>query len=487
MEEKKCGVTFSKVTALLCALVMLFGLIAFFGGEMTRNIKYLNEQIESKNEQIQQQESRIEQLEQDIARYQQQKQEKEDELAKIQKEQEAAIQDVEAKEKALQQAENDLDKVCTRSYYSSWSCSTKCKSLHTAVSNRKTELNNAKNALGDYEDIKDDIEDLAEDIARTEGNIETAQDYIAELKAERKEFRSELAGAWFMVIFKTLAMLLALGGLGLLAKIFYTGEQSKLTIFAVAGLAASALLFLIAGAINNALFENAPLAYLLLSPYTWNLAVMGLFAAVLLKKTDKPVVLRNIAVVLTVILGVLAFALGASFTGLLYAAAMICAAFVIVPLVFTEYIDIAKHIFLSIITFGIWQLVWVYHVTKNLNKVEDVEERRPARELLLSLFLAFYYPFWLYKTAEGVEDYGKENGKEFKIDVLCIAFSFISPLFATVLIQNKINVVVGKPVLAPVETAETLEQVEAEAVEEEAEAVEAEAKVVEEAEQEVCN
>ena len=156
---------------------------------------------------------------------------------------------------------------------------------------------------------------------------------------------------------------------------------------------------------------------------------------------------------------------------------MICAAFVIVPLVFTKYIDIAKHIFLSLITFGIWCLVWVYHVTKNLNEVEGVEERKPARELLLCLFLPLYMPFWLYKTAEGVEDYGKENGKAFKIDILCIAFAFVCPLFATVLIQNKINVVAGKPVPAEpaVEEAPVEEAAPAEAEEAagEAEAVEA--------------
>lgn len=465
MEEKKCGTTFLKVTALLCALMMLVGLIAFFSGDLTAKIDNLNEQIAFKNEKIKIQEDRITELKEDITEYQQELQRKEAELAEAKEEQAAAIKEVEAKEAALDQAEKDLDKVCTRSYYSSWSCSTRCKSLHTAVSNRQSELSAARKALGDYEEIEEDIEDLKDDIAEAEADIKDAEERIEELKAERKKLKSELSGAWFVVIFKVVAMLLALGGLGLLVKNFYTETQDQFTLYGIFGLAASSVLFLIVNAINNAFFENLPFAYLLLSPHTWNLAAMTLLVVILRGEAGKPVVLRNIAVVLMVITGLLLIASGAIVSGVLYAAAMICAAFVIVPLVFTEYIDIAKHIFLSLITFGVWQLVWIYHVTKNLNKVEAVEERKPARELLLSLFLAFYYPFWLYKTAEAVEDYGMENGKEFKIDVLCIAFSFVSPLFATVLIQNKINVVVGKPV--PVET---FEQVEAEVAEEVTEA-----------------
>ena len=73
------------------------------------------------------------------------------------------------------------------------------------------------------------------------------------------------------------------------------------------------------------------------------------------------------------------------------------------------------------------------------------------------MFLVLYYPYWLYKTAEGVEDYGKEKDKAFKIDVLCIAFSFVCPLFATVLIQNKINVIVGKTVFEELVTVEISE------------------------------
>lgn len=115
-----------------------------------------------------------------------------------------------------------------------------------------------------------------------------------------------------------------------------------------------------------------------------------------------------------------------------------------VPLVFTKYIVIAKHLFLSVITCGIWTYVWIYHVTKNLNEVADAETRKPAIETLLCMFLPLYFAYWLYKTAESVELYAAEEGKACHLESLALIFAFVCPLFATVLIQSKINWIVGR-------------------------------------------
>lgn len=74
-----------------------------------------------------------------------------------------------------------------------------------------------------------------------------------------------------------------------------------------------------------------------------------------------------------------------------------------------------------------------------------MQQRKPVCELLLFMFLPFYSIYWMYKTAEYVELYGIENGRQDKISVLCLIFTLVSPLFATVLIQDKINLIVGKP------------------------------------------
>ena len=448
MEQKKFTVTFAKVTALLCALALLLGVIAFFSSSASDKIEYLNRSISAKKESITQNEDRIAQRSEDIVAYEQSKQTAEAALVTAQEDLETATTQATDAQTQLTKAESNLDAVCWRSYYSSWSCTEACQPLHTEVSNKKTVLDNANDVVDTCEDnvssIQNNISSIDSDIAQAESDIKDAESYIAQLEEEVSKLKSELAGAWAIMILKSVAMILVVGGLGLLVKSFYTETVDNFTLYACGGLAAGSLLFFISGAINNATWENAPLLYILLNPHVWNIVVMALLGTVLLKKTEKPVLFRNIAVVAAAIMLVLGF-VTLSAACILYAVAMICTAFVIVPLVFTQYINIAKHIFLSLITFGIWQLVWTYHVTKNLNEVPGVEARRPAAELLLCMFLPFFYPYWLYKTAESVEVYGMEKGKEFKIDILCIAFAFVCPLFATVLIQNKFNVIVGKP------------------------------------------
>lgn len=448
MEQKKISVTFPKVTALLCALALLAGLIAFFSSSATKTIAYLNQSLAAQKDSITDNENRISQLQADIVTYQQDKQTAEAALATAEEDLTAANAQAATAQNQLNQAETALDAVCWRAYYSSWSCTETCRPLHTEVSNKTTALNSANDLVDTCENAvsstQSRITSIDNDIAQAEQDIKDAESRIQQLKADISKIRSQLAGAWAILILRILAMILAVGGLGLFVKSFYTETVDKFTLYACGGLAASSLLFFISGAINNTVWENAPLLYILASPHTWNIVVMALLGTVLLKKTEKPVMFRNIAVVAAVIMLLLAI-ISLNVPCMLYAVAMICTAFVIVPLVFTQYISIAKHIFLSLITFGIWQLVWTYHVTKNLNEVPGAEIRRPAIELLLCMFLPFFYPYWLYKTAESVEVYGKENGKAFRIDIVCIAFAFVCPLFATVLIQNKINVIAGKP------------------------------------------
>ena len=132
----------------------------------------------------------------------------------------------------------------------------------------------------------------------------------------------------------------------------------------------------------------------------------------------------------------------ALFTSFCSAVAFILVSLVLVPCVFTEYLDIAKHIFFTIITFGIWHLIWMYNFTENLNKVEQAEKRAPIRELLLCALLPLYYIFWTYKTAENTELYAEEKGKSFNISILCLALSVICPLLASIIIQDKTNIIV---------------------------------------------
>ncbi len=450
MEKKKIPVNLKTVTSLLCALVALFSLIAFAASEPGAMIDFRNGLIDQTKSSITYNEETIASCQGQIATYNQDIVTLQEQIPELTAALDAATEEVTAAKAALNQAESALDQVCTRSYYSSWSCNADCRSLHNNVSSKKNAVEAANDHVKDCQEAitqnEQQVKDLEEEIKNNEDRIADCQANIEELKEELAELRGLLAGDWFGLIFKILGIILGIGGLGLFAKILLGNEEDKkFQLIACGAVAASALVFFIATAIESVIWQSAPLLYILLNPYSYTMLIMAMFAGVILEKAQKPVVFRTVAIVAAVIAVLVSATIGNVFVCFVFAAAMICLAFVIVPLVFTEYINIAKHIFLSFITLGIWQLVWIYHVTKNLNKVSGVVARTPRNELLLSMFLPFFYPYWLFKTAEYVEAYGQEKGQKIELEILAIAFAFVCPLFATVLIQNKINVLASKP------------------------------------------
>ena len=448
MNEQKTVFTFSKVTAILCAVTALFCLIAFFSGSMMQPIKYINRQIESTKESIIESEEYITELQAEIEAYEASITAKQTELAEAQAAIETAKADVTTAYDALKKANTDLDAVCARSYYSSYFCEGECKALHDAVSTCSDAYTKANGVVAQceaaVEDINYAIASINENIQSCKSSISRTESRIADLKAELKELKGELTGAWFSLILNFLLMIVVIAALGLFAKNFYIGTIDNNVLYSCGGLAAASALYMIIGAVN----ETVPLGKFFINPHFWNLVTMGCFIAVLKGDVQKPVRMRTFAIIAAVLTGVFGFVSGNAFVAALYAATMICTAFVLVPLVFTEYISIAKHIFLTVITLGIWLLVWTFHVAKNLNKVKAAEARRPGLELFFSMFLPLYYLYWLLKTAETVEFYGEENDRIFKLETLAIAFGLICPLFSTILIQNKINLIVGKPVPA---------------------------------------
>ena len=187
--------------------------------------------------------------------------------------------------------------------------------------------------------------------------------------------------------------------------------------------------------------------------YFWSAITLFLLSVIVIKKEGKLVKYRVFAIITSLIviaLNVVEISVfyGGALRGIifiLFALMMFFVSLILVPPVFTEYNSIAKHIFFSVITCDIWQVIWIYHLTKNLNKVALVEKRKPGRETFFCLVLPFYFAYWLYKTAEGVEAYGEENGKKYKISLLCLALAMVCPFVSTIIIQDKINQIVGKP------------------------------------------
>ena len=98
--------------------------------------------------------------------------------------------------------------------------------------------------------------------------------------------------------------------------------------------------------------------------------------------------------------------------------------------------SMAKLLFLSLITLGIWGFVWVFRTTAALRAYEDRHPRRPLFELLFCLLLPFYGIYWCYKSAQLVE---KASGENARFDVLCLVMAVLLPPVAMILIQDKIN------------------------------------------------
>lgn len=101
--------------------------------------------------------------------------------------------------------------------------------------------------------------------------------------------------------------------------------------------------------------------------------------------------------------------------------------------------DLVKFIILCIVTFGIWYYIWIYNTGKNLGiggKSTDA-----GLELILVMFIPFYYIYWLYKASKNVEEQLKVYGRAAN-DVCAITLilgALVGFLFGIVFLQYKIN------------------------------------------------
>lgn len=443
-KKSPCRFSLAKFTAVLCIITALFVLAAFIAGSPLDAIESRNRAITATKESIAENENQIVTLTADIKQYKTDLETAKTTLAKEQEALTAANAELTKAQADLQVADDELDKVCTWSYYSWW-CNASCLPLHDAV-NSCSDVVNAKRATATQ--FEDSVRALENTIKKTEAaikqaelDITTAKENIAALTKQLKELVSLLSVDWFVLSVQLAALALTVAALVCFAICLFKAAYGRLALIACGAMAAGSLLCVLVGTVFR--LSSAPVwLYLLTSPHTWSTVIAALFAAILARKQRCPVKYRVLAVIAAVITAVLSAASG---VGVLYAVTMICVAFVLVPVVFTEYNSVAKHLFLTFITLGLWQLIWTYHVTKNLNKVSGTETRKPGLTLLLCLILPFYYTYWLLKTGENVEAYALENGKQCKLDILCLVFAFICPLISTVLIQNKINMIVGKP------------------------------------------
>lgn len=108
------------------------------------------------------------------------------------------------------------------------------------------------------------------------------------------------------------------------------------------------------------------------------------------------------------------------------------------------YCGIVQFILLSFFTFGIWTMIWVYRMTKELNCVDGFEYRNPVKKLLLYIFIPFYSIYWFYQTAIRTDKLSKNEEIWSDISMLTLVFALCFPLGSALLIQGKVNEIVLK-------------------------------------------
>lgn len=119
------------------------------------------------------------------------------------------------------------------------------------------------------------------------------------------------------------------------------------------------------------------------------------------------------------------------------------------------YVDLLKHILLSIFTFGIWSLIWTYRTTKFLNNAPNAQWHDPTKKLLLCIFVPFYGIYWYYTQGQRLDSYAKQklpNATE--RSTLYLILGIFIPIVASIMMQDCINSICTAQ-NAPAETPHT--------------------------------
>ncbi len=103
------------------------------------------------------------------------------------------------------------------------------------------------------------------------------------------------------------------------------------------------------------------------------------------------------------------------------------------------YCSMAKHIFLSIFTCGIWPLIWIYRITTYLNKAPNSEYYNPTSKLLLCIFVPFYQIFWFYKHGQRIDSICQSKNRNSNMATLCLVLAIFIPFVATIIMQDTVN------------------------------------------------
>ena len=105
------------------------------------------------------------------------------------------------------------------------------------------------------------------------------------------------------------------------------------------------------------------------------------------------------------------------------------------------YVGIVKHVLLTLFTLGIYDCIWVYKTTENLNLGGITEIHSGTRKLLLCIFVPFYRIYWFYAQAKRLEklmEHKEMHVSDFAVVTLILGI-FVPVVAASTFLQVKIN------------------------------------------------
>lgn len=114
--------------------------------------------------------------------------------------------------------------------------------------------------------------------------------------------------------------------------------------------------------------------------------------------------------------------------------------------------NLVKMLLLGFVTLGIYWLYWIYKVTQLSNHVKTLPERSPVAQLFLCM-VPFYDIYWYYQTSKRVDVMMASVGHPSDSGILTILLTFFTgPVFASLFLQDKINLVLGIKTGKPVDS-----------------------------------
>ncbi len=112
---------------------------------------------------------------------------------------------------------------------------------------------------------------------------------------------------------------------------------------------------------------------------------------------------------------------------------------------FAGHIDMAMHILFLFLSCGIWQLIWMFKVTEHQNGYcKGMPVRTAAVELLLSMFVPFYWLYWTYQTGKRIDVMAREVGLQSDMATMGLILSLFIPIVPIIMYQSKINEIAAR-------------------------------------------